>query len=186
MPSVVELQRQSCGRVSLHVYAYLLRRRRVTEAKDMDGIGKTAYLYTRLERYHSSEWILSTCHNLYQAPERASVNHPMALRTDGETKSQKDIEALLWSNPRSPITNTRTPPVHIQPAILGAAKRKREEKKTCSIDTAPPYPFFAPQQMLHIHPSIHPANHPSSHPERASSIPLHTDLWLPVALRPSK
>jgi hypothetical protein len=180
MPSVVELQRQSCGRVSLHVYAYLLRRRRVTEAKDMDGIGKTAYLYTRLERYHSSEWILSTCHNLYQAPQRASVNHLMALRTDGETKSQKDIEALLWSNPRSPITNTRTPPVHIQPAILGAAEKENLfHRHSTAISLLRASADAA-------HPSIHPANHPSSHPERASSIPLHTDLWLPVALRPSK
>lgn len=185
MPSVVELQRQSCGRVSLHVYAYLFRRRRVTEAKDMDGIGKTAYLYTRLERYHSSEWILSTCHNLYQAPERASVNHLMALRTDGETKSQRDIEALLWSNPRSPITNTRTPPVHIQPAILGAAKRKREEKKNLFHRHSTAISLLRASADA-AHPSIHPANHPSSHPERASSIPLHTDLWLPVALRPSK
>jgi hypothetical protein len=43
---VAELRRQAVVTFSLHVCAYLLRRRRVIEAKGIDGIGKSADLLT--------------------------------------------------------------------------------------------------------------------------------------------
>ena len=71
-------------------------------------------------------------------------------------ESHKDIEPLLWSNPRSSITNTRTPPVHIQITTSLALREEKEKKETLfhRHSTAMSLPRAS---AVKIHPSSRPA-----------------------------